>query len=93
MQWTQVTEDLEDVETRVKEFSRIMNENIIRNDYDMSVVTATLKKMGNRSQSPSEQQERQQLAGMIVDYHTQGYGRNIRVLSLDGGGIRGYMPI
>ncbi|CAF1086086.1 unnamed protein product [Didymodactylos carnosus] len=93
MQLTQITKNFEDEETRAEEFSHIMKKNKIQNDYDMSIVAGTLKEMGNSSQLPFKQQEQQQLSSMIVDYHTQGYGRNIHILSLDGGGIRGYMPI
>ncbi|UJR18475.1 hypothetical protein I4U23_005381 [Adineta vaga] len=78
-----------------EEFNRIINQKEIQSDYEMSIVMGMVNKKENTLLSSSVYEETQSsnLNSMIAKYHTQAYRRDIRVLSLDGGGIRGYMPI
>ncbi|CAF3612259.1 unnamed protein product [Rotaria sp. Silwood1] len=83
---------------KIKEshFQRIMEKGKIENDMEMSYVMAILeKKVPTKTAppSPSEEEQRSKLGSMLVEYHIQAYKRKIRVLSLDGGGVRGYMSI
>ncbi|CAF1144515.1 unnamed protein product [Didymodactylos carnosus] len=80
--------------------NRMMEAKKIKNDYEMFIVTNKLREMQleEKNASPEEQQHeieevKRQLSQMIVDYHLQSSTKNIHILSLDGGGVRGYMPI
>jgi hypothetical protein len=65
----------------------IINAQQIKNDYELSLAMGILKGMENTSSSSEvDDKKRTQLFKMIADYHIQAYERNIRVLSLDGGG-------
>ena len=86
MQSVSVITNAEDLETRKQEFDRIMNEKTIRNDYDMSIVLNILKKMRKGSLPKYEEEQERQLNSMIIEYYRQADDKNIRVLSLDGGG-------
>ncbi|CAF1573423.1 unnamed protein product [Rotaria sp. Silwood1] len=70
-----------------------MNAKKIQSDYDMSIVMAMLKKKQTISSSPFEEAQSSEIYSMILEYHMQAYETDIHCLSLDGGGIRGYMPI
>ncbi|CAF3104225.1 unnamed protein product [Rotaria sp. Silwood2] len=74
-------------------YEQIQKEKKIENDYEVYVVTERLKQLANESSTTSQETELNQLNSLIAGYHLQSFQRNIRVLSLDGGGVRGYMPI
>ncbi|CAF1126473.1 unnamed protein product, partial [Rotaria sordida] len=74
-------------------YEQIQKEKKIENDYELYIVTEKLKQLGNESSTSSQETELNQLNSLIAGYHLQSFQRNIRVLSLDGGGVRGYMPI
>jgi predicted acylesterase/phospholipase RssA len=75
------TDGMQDrLKRRQKEYERIVNEKQIENDYEMSVVIDKLK-----HDSPSTDN---QVNSLVVKYYLKANQRNIRVLSLDGGGKR-----
>ncbi|UJR18089.1 hypothetical protein I4U23_004989 [Adineta vaga] len=76
---------------REEHLKRIEKEKKICNDYDMSIVMDQLEKMKNLSSTKDI--EWHGLDSLLARYHLEAHERNIRVLSLDGGGVRGYMPI
>lgn len=74
------TQDREARRTRrEKEYERIVEEKAIQNDYDMSVVVHKLALATPLIKTDQED-------SLIVNYHLRANQRNIRVLSLDGGG-------
>jgi hypothetical protein len=76
-------------EIRKKKFEKILDKGKIENDHEMSIIMGVLEKkepQKNTLLSESEIAERSKLGSMLVEYHIQGYQREIRVLSLDGGG-------
>jgi predicted RNA-binding Zn-ribbon protein involved in translation (DUF1610 family) len=66
---------------RDKEYERILHDKTIHNDYDMSVVMDKLKRTTLSSTSDGNH-----IQSIIMDYNLRASKRNIRVLSLDGGG-------
>jgi len=85
----------EDTHRFDRKFHAIMREDKIQNDIDMSIVMGKLKKLKNEPDQQQQQQEnmKEKLCSMIIDYHMRAFDRKINILNLDGGGIRGYMPI
>lgn len=85
----------EDTQRFDRKFHAIMREDKIQNDIDMSIVMGKLKKLRNEPDQQQQQQEnmKEKLCSMIIDYHMRAFDRKINILNLDGGGIRGYMPI
>ena len=85
----------EDTQRFDRKFHAIMREDKIQNDIDMSIVMGKLKKLKNEPDQQQQQQEnmKEKLCSMIIDYHMRAFDRKINILNLDGGGIRGYMPI
>jgi len=72
---------------RQKEYEHILEENKIQNDYEMSVVMDKLKQTAlESSSSSSTPSQDNQVNSIIVRYYLKATQRNIRVLSLDGGG-------
>lgn len=78
---------------RKQELERIRKEKKIGNDYDISIVMDELEQLKCVSSlatpapaSASEEDRRHELHSLIARYHLEGHERNIRVLSLDGGG-------
>ncbi|CAF1219562.1 unnamed protein product [Rotaria sp. Silwood1] len=76
-----------------KKYEQIQKEKKIENDYEVYIVTERLKQLANELSTTPQETELNQLNALIAGYHLQSFQRNIRVLSLDGGGVRGYMPI
>ena len=70
------------------EYQRILKQKRIENDYEMAIVMNMLQQKQNPISTESSD-----VHSMISGYHIQASQTNIRILSLDGGGIRGYMPI
>ncbi|CAF3348255.1 unnamed protein product [Rotaria socialis] len=78
---------------RQSKYEQIHTEKKIQNDYDLFIVMEKLKKLENQSSTMPDETELNQINSLIAQYHLQSLQRNINVLSLDGGGVRGYMPI
>lgn len=86
---------IEEVEQNEKEYSaglrqklldRIMKNNKIENDNDMSIVISILAAIGNPSSSMPETVDVPKLNSMVAQYYINAFKRNIHILSLDGGG-------
>jgi hypothetical protein len=95
MQSVLITNVSTSIKSLTEKFSSIMAENKIQNDNDLCVILSKLKQMKHQLLTESDQQIKQQLCSMIVDYHVRAYDRKIRVLSLDGCGkiLDFYIPI
>ncbi|CAM2713901.1 unnamed protein product [Rotaria socialis] len=85
-----------DVEARRKRgeqiLTRVLKDEEIQDDYDMAALMEHLKKQDELSLF-SKDDKVSQLNSIILKYNLKASQRRIRVLSLDGGGVRGYMPI
>ncbi|CAF1623154.1 unnamed protein product [Didymodactylos carnosus] len=72
------------IEGRKRHFNYIVEQNKIQDDYDMYIVTAELIRMEKEGIKSSSLVR--QLSLMMKDYHLQAFTKDIRILSLDGGG-------
>ncbi|CAF1504718.1 unnamed protein product [Adineta ricciae] len=78
-------------------FTMIMKRERIQNDWQMAIVMDALHRE-NKSSPPSflsslSSDERSKLNSMMIEYNVPKDENTVRVLSLDGGGVRGYMSI
>lgn len=82
--------DLHVNEKREEELKRMLEEQKIKNDYDMAIVTRELymEKQGTPSPyfSALTSEQKTQINSMVVDYYIPSSNNTVRVLSLDGGG-------